>query len=807
MSLLSQDCQASKASDCLGDGVAHLRAGRVAEAEQSFRRLLTEDPGDADGLLMLGVVSNTRGWHGEAVGFFERALRTRPDHPKALYNLGVALQALGRWDEALARYGEAAALAPRFMPALFNHAVLLQELGRRDEALAELLAIRELWPNLPEGHNQLGSLFLAQTRYAEAEACLGEALRLRADYAEALNNRGVALLGLGRSQEAIAQFVQALNRHPGFAAARSNVMKALGALGPMTDAIACCEQALVLTPDDPDALYDLANALSKRRRWREAERFYGRSLVLKLGNPDAHNNLGNVLQEQGRWDAALTRYEQALVLKPDDPTAHYNRGFVAQTMGLLGRAVRCYQRALMLRPDYPEARNNLGDALEKQGRVDDAIACYRGALDSKPDFALAHSNLLMALHYAPRSSNADLYSEARQFARRVEGATARRDFSNTPDPHRRLRLGYVSANFMSHPVGYFLAPVLEAHDPTRVELFCYSNSPLNDAMTARLRTAADHWRMIAGLSDADAAAVIGADAIDILIDLSGHTAGNRLPLFALKPAPVQVTWLGYFGTTGLSAIDYILADGTVVPPGEEAVFAENVWRLPGCYLCYAPHGVDCPVGPFPATANGFVTFGCFNNRAKISAETVAAWAEILKRVAGSRLFLKDRGFADEACRAILLAQFAAQGIGAGRLLLEGRSPLVDALTAYNRVDIALDPFPFGGCTTTAETLWMGVPLVTQRGTRWVGRMSESILAAMSLSDWVAHDSARYVELACRMAIDLPRSAGVRSDLRRRLEASAFCEAGRFTRSLDEAFRDMWGEWCGGRLTPVSDRLT
>ena len=367
--------------------------------------------------------------------------------------------------------------------------------------------------------------------------------------------------------------------------------------------------------------------------------------------------------------------------------------------------------------------------------------------------------------------------------------------NNVRDPHRRLRIGYVSADFKRHPVGYFLSAVLSAHDHAVTEIYCYSNQVTDDDMSVRLRACADQWRSISRMADTDVAALICRDAIDILVDLSGHTGGNRLTMFALRPAPVQVSWLGYFGTTGLSSIDYILADRFIVPEGEQKYFTEAVWRLPGCYLCYTPYDLDVRVGLPPALNDGNVTFGCFNNRAKITDDTVRVWATILRSLDGSRLFLKTKSLADPVVVKTLVAQFAAHGIAPDRLILEGHSPLVEAMNAYNRVDIALDPFPFGGCTTTADAVWMGVPVVTLRGNRWVGRMSESILSAVGLPELVAANEVEYVEIAVQLAADLPGLAKRRSALRSLVESSPFCNGVEFTRQLEAAFRGMWNAWC------------
>ncbi|HXP95442.1 MAG TPA: tetratricopeptide repeat protein, partial [Telmatospirillum sp.] len=557
----------------------------------------------------------------------------------------------------------------------------------------------------------------------------------------------------GHLREAEQGYRQILAQDPRHADSLHLLGVVAGQTGRFDLAIQAISDAIALDGRQGEYHSNLGNALQAQGRFAEAIACFSKALTLNPRHPETHNSIGLVLKELGRQDEAMAAYRKAIDLKPDFPEAQNNLGIALNTQGRLGEAAAAYRKAIDLRPNFAEAYNNLGNTLRDQGLLEDALAAYETALFLKADYPKAHSNFLMLHHYSARFSNSDCLARARTFAQKVERTHRLPAVRGAVDPQRRLRIGYVSADFRAHPVGYFLARVLESHDPGQVERFCYSNFPSADAMTARLRGAAEHWRSIVGMPDAEAAAMIRGDAIDILVDLSGHTDGNRLPLFALKPAPVQVTWLGYFGTTGLSAIDYVLADRFVVPPGEDDAFTETVYRLPDCYLCYSPHPLDIPVEPFPALSNGFVTFGSFNNWTKISAETVATWATILRKVTGSRLFLKTKSLGDADCRSLVLRQFADNGIDADRLILEGASPLADALAAYSRVDIALDPFPFGGGTTTAETLWMGVPLVTRRGERWSGRMSESILATVGLGDWVAKDVEAYVDIACRLAAD------------------------------------------------------
>jgi predicted O-linked N-acetylglucosamine transferase (SPINDLY family) len=426
-------------------------------------------------------------------------------------------------------------------------------------------------------------------------------------------------------------------------------------------------------------------------------------------------------------------------------------------------------------------------------RLDDALAAYDTALRLRPDYADAHSNKLLALHYGAFDARGAIAAQARAFGASVNRAGTPKAFVNAPVPDRRLRIGYVSGDLRRHPVGYFLQSVLRNHASDAVEVFCYSNNLKDDDLTASFQSEADHWRRLRGLTDEAAASLIRADAIDILVDMSGHTALNRLPLFARRPAPVQVSWLGYFGTTGLTAMDYVLADRFVVPPGEEDAFTEQVWRMPGSYLCFMPPDMDVPVRS--RDVQGPVTFGSFNNLAKLSPHTVSLWARVVQSVPQSRLLLKTSQLADAAVCQAVRERFAGHGLEADRLVLEGPSPRADLLASYNRVDIALDPYPYGGGTTTAEALWMGAPVVTLRGGTWTGRVSESILSTVGLSDLVAGSQEAYVDIAAKLAADQDRRTALHATLRSRLADSPFCDGAGFTRQLEDACRGMWKQWC------------
>lgn len=711
------------------------------------------------------------------------------------------------FDEALRHYqagrsAEAEHLCRQILSADSRHADALNLLGLiflragrhgdAAEAIGEAIRINGAQPFF---HANLGLALKALGRLDEALVAYGTAIRLKPDFAEAYSGLGNALIALRRPDDAVAFYATAIQIKPDYPEAYSNMGCALMDLGRLEEAAAAHASALRVRPDYAEAHSNLGNALTELGRFDEAISAYGAAIRIRPDFAEAHYNLGNALKKLDRRDEAVSAYGAAIRAKPDHARAYSNLGCVLTDLGRLDEAVAAFDTAIRLKPDYAEAYFNLGAALTEFGMLGEVMTAYDTAIRLKPDYADAYSNRLMTMHYQEDVGGDAILAEARRFAARIEDGLAPASFANPADPDRRLRIGYVSADFRHHPVGYFLEPVLARHDRENAEIFCYGNSPVADDMTDRLRGAADHWRDLANLSDEAAAKAVAADGIDILVDLSGHTARNRLGMFARKPAPVQVTWLGYFGTTGLTAMDFILADRFVVPDGAAADFTESVWRLPDSYLCFPRPDLDVPVLPPPAAGRGAVTFGNFNNLTKTSPAAIELWSRILTRMPGSKLLLKTRGLDDAQARRRVSDRFARHGVGPERLALEGASPRAELLASYNRVDVALDPTPYGGGTTTAEALWMGVPVVTQRGRTWVGRVGESILSAVGLPELVAAGPEEYVEAAIGLANDPKRLATLRAGLRARFEASAFCDGDRFVGNLDRAYRGMWRRWC------------
>jgi len=600
----------------------------------------------------------------------------------------------------------------------------------------------------------------------------------------------------GRLSIAEQIYRQILAADPLHANAHNNLGVVLRDQGRIDEAITCYRQALGLKPDFAEAYGNLGTAWMSQGRLDDAVACYRRMLELRPHLAAAHFNLGLALKDQGRLEDAAACYGRALELKPNDADAYNNLGIARKDQGRLGDAVTCYRRALELRPNFADAHNNLGNALKDQGRLDDAVASYRRALELKPDFNKAHSNLLAALQYRSGVTLAAL-ATAHAAYDRTHAEPLRRSVpphENSRDPQRRLRLGFVSPDFACHPVGFFLVRMLENLDREQCEIICYNDRLRLDRLTERLESAATTWRNVAGWSDPRLAEAIRADRIDILFDLAGHTARNRLLVFARRPAPIQVTWAGYVGTTGLKTIDYLLADRYEVPPEAEASYCERVLRMPDGYVCYAPPDDAPAVAPLPALTQGCVTFGCFNNPAKLTPEIIATWASILRQVPGSRLTLKSGGMNDASIAEPLAERFAAHGIVPNRLDFQGRSPHLELLAQYQRVDLALDPFPYNGGLTTCEALWMGVPVVTCPGETFASRHSLSHLSNVGLTETIAASLEDYAQLAVALAQDLPRLAALRAGLRERMAASPLCDGKRFARNLMRLLRDAWRQW-------------
>ncbi|MSQ74060.1 MAG: tetratricopeptide repeat protein, partial [Betaproteobacteria bacterium] len=703
------------------DAEAHYKLGDVLyerrmlpEAEGSYRRALESKPDFTEAQINLGLTLDEQGRFAEAEACYRQVIAYNPDHALAHFNLGVTLNSQARLTEAEACYRRTAELKPGFSHAHFNLGVVLQRQQRLVEAESSYRRTLEINPKYVDAHVNLGSILREQGKLPQAAASLGRALEIKPDYAEAREALLSIIVAQGQFSEAETIYQQTLARMPNDAVAHYNLGVSLKAQNRLAEAEACYRQALEIKPDFPEAHNNLGALLKEQGRLSAAEACYRRALAEKSDYAEAYCNLGILRSEQARYAEAEANYRRALEIKPDFADVHNLLGNTLKLMNRLTEAEASFRFALRIKPDFAEAYNNLGVIFDDQGRTSEAEASYRRALELKPDYSEAHGNLLFVLNYHPDLSGAEIFSAYRdydeQFARvhRAEW----REFGNIREPNRRLKIGYVSPDFRRHAALHFLEPLLAHHDKRVVEVYAYAELIQEDAATARCKAYVEHWIPTGGLSDAALAERIRADGIDILVDLAGHTGGNRLQVFARKPAPVSVSWLGYGSTTGLTAIDYFLTDETSAPLGSEALFSEQPWRLATPSYVYRPGAGMGPVSTLPATGRGYVTFGTLTRAVRINHRTIRCWSAILQRIEDARLVIDSGNFRDASLQHALAEKFAAHGIKRTRLEIGFHSPPWDVLRG---IDIGLDCFPHNSGTTLFETLYMGIPYVTLAG--------------------------------------------------------------------------------------------
>jgi len=719
-------------NNMLRQAVAHFQRGLSAEAEICLHKILQIKPDHAESNHLLGIIACQHKQYEAGRQLITRAIQNNPLEPRYHLNLGIVLQMSGDQNNATAAYERAIQLHPEYAAA----------------------------------YNYLGNAYINLGNFQKALAASERAIELDPDLAEAYNNRGISLKALGRSSEAISAYETAIRLQPEYAEAYNNYGVALKDQGRLADALQACERAIQLEP----------------------------------GLADASNNLGTVLMDLHRLDESLAAFNRAVQLKPDYAEAHNNRGTALGILGRLVDAVAVFDQAIHTRPDYAEAHNNRGNTLRDLGKVDEAEASYRQALALKPDYVYAHSNLLFMLAANAQLTPEQMLREMQQWDR-VHGKYGRAHKLPARSPGslsgRRLRVGYVSPDLRTHAVSYFFEPLLASHDCTRFEIFCYDANILEqDDTTRRLQGISEHWRHIAGISDAELARLIHADHIDILVDLAGHTSGNRLRAFTYRPAPLQVTYLGFFASTGLEAMDYWITDSVLHPPNSPEMAVENIYRLPRCWVCYQPPAAAPDISPCPHTDDN-VVFGSFSNLSKLTPGVIEAWSRLLHKLPNSRLLLMDKPLADRKVRQLLLERFEQHGVHANRLLIQKGAAMGEYLATYAMVDIVLDPFPRTGGTTTADALWMGLPVVTLAGHRYVERISTSKLIAAGLHDLVTDSADAYIEKAISLAKDPARRATLRSGLRKIMTDSPLRDSKGLAHDMETAYLGMWEKHVAG----------
>jgi len=557
-------------------------------------------------------------------------------------------------------------------------------------------------------------------------------------------------------------------------------------------------------PRDIEAWMALAAIHGMSGAYADAETCSRRVLRINPQLPGAWLNLGSAQSNQGEYARAAESYRKVIALQPDTLIAYQSLGNTLRKLNSHMEAIRVFNQALALQPNNSSVFYDLGNTYKACGELGKAIACFRQAMRLAPDNLQAHANLIACMLYSETTGQQELFREQTAWGRAMEaGLPATPRHENSPVTDRRLRVGYCSPDFRNHSVAFFFEPLLEAHDRDRFEIICYSQVDCPDATTQRLNLLADHWRDTCGMSNDELYATIKSDEVDILVDLAGLTQGNRLEVFARRPAPVQINYLGYASGTGLASMQYRFTDEWADPQGEADDFhVEKLVRLPRGFLCYRPPDDAPVVAGLPALESGYITFGSFNNLAKVTPAVVRFWSELLQAVPNSRLICKAERLSDTSIRQRYMELFEAHDIPVERVELLGQvNSTAGHLGLYSRVDIGLDTFPYNGTATTLEALWMGVPVVVLEGDRHMARVGVSILQQAGLQEFIARDSSEYISIVVGLVHDLERLAALRADLRTRIEQSSLCAATDFTRDVESAYRGLWEAWVNHAVSP------
>jgi len=780
--------------DCeqiLQQAAESLKAGQYTRARDLYAQALARRPQDPKVLFPLGILELQLGNSAAAIPLLREAVDLCPTDARHHIGLGEALASVRQWKDAAEAYRQALKLNPNSADVQFALGVALAAQGDVDGAMAAYRAAIALRPNFANALLNLGTCLYQRNELSLAETSYRQALAARPDDGQILSNLAVLMQAKGRLDDAVMILERAIQLEPQSASHRINLGGALCGLQKYDKAVVELRKAVELHPNSSEAAYNLGNALQGIGRLQQAAREFRRAIALKDDYADAYNNLGNVLKRLGDVAQSLWAYEAAIRAAPNSVAAYNNAGCLYRAIGRQEEAEVVLRRGLAIDPNHSALLNNLGNILKDSGQIDSAIECFRRATQLNPGDPEPHGNLAYALSFQSDDPQVIL-DECRRWNDRHAAPLRPRTSAREKDRSsgRRLRIGYVSPDFRVHCQSLFTVPLLSHHDHEAFEVFCYSSVEQKDPLTARIREMADVWRDVAHLNDAALCELIQRDRIDILVDLTMHMSEGRPLLFARKPAPVQVAWLAYPGTTGMDAIDFRLTDLRLDPPSADRFYAEQSIRLPDSFWCYDPLSDGPEVNALPALSDGYVTLGCLNNPCKLTDRTLSLFGKVMAALPGSRLLLlAPQG----RPRELLIGRMEKNGINAVRVSFVPFQPRSAYLQTYHQIDLGLDTLPYNGHTTSLDSYWMGVPVVTRVGQTCAGRAGLSQLFNLGLTELAAESDEEFVKIARDLGQNLDRLAELRHTLRERLRHSSLMDGKRFARNMEAAYLRMWND--------------
>ncbi len=754
-------------NEVLSLAITHHREGRLEEAEKLYRVLLQANPNLPDANYNFAILAVSLGYVEESLPFFEKAIEVHSLSKEYYFGYIDALIRLDKMDRAKIALEEASWISNKE-------------------------AIDELQKRIPE-----------QERISEMgqKGTLCESMKTRnprknKEPSGKELSRWDTLFSGGNYQEGEKHALKMTKKYPN----SGNAWKLLGAAHVMMldyqEAFRATKRAIKLLPGHSEVLYNLGTIFQALEMFPQAIEWYYKALELKPDYCEAYGNLGIIFRSQAKFPEAVECYHKALVVNPDTAAMHYSLGIVFDEQGNQSEAAKSYRKAIDLNPNYADAYTNLGNIFANQGKFSQAMECYYKSVEAEPKEGYTFGNILFYMNYDPDKSAEEIYAAYQEYNSRFALPLAKHHQPHTNDknPHRTLRVGYVSPDFNQHSVRHFLEPLLANHDTSVIEVYAYAELAKEDHMSQRYKGYCDHWIPTLGMSNEVLAQRIRSDGIDILVELAGHTNKNRLGVFARKPAPVSLSWLGYGYTTGLSAIDYYLTDEISVPVGSEHLFSEEPWRIESPCYAYSPAEGMGEVNLLPFNESGYITFGTLTRAARVNHRTIRVWAELLKRVPNSKLIINSKDYKDPSMKEMLVHRFNEHGIDEKRLEIGYSTPPWDVL---RRIDIGVDCFPHNSGTTLFETLYMGIPYVTLADRASVGRIGSSILHGVGRDEWIAHTEEEYIEKLVSLASDIPSLASIRAELREQMIKSPLMDGAGFTRKVEKGYKEMFARWCQG----------
>lgn len=727
--------------------------GRLIEAEKIFKEVLKLEPVNIDALHLLGVNYFHLKNFDSSIEYISKAIKRNCNNAMFHFHLGNVYYELKIINKALDSYLSAIEINPNYANAHNNIGCINRDLRNYDDAIKAFEKVAEIEPNNVRAFYNLGNAYSDTRFFSKAIACLIKAIDIDPMIAECYDSLGFAYVQNGQLVEAMKCCYAAIKLNPKLATAHANCALIHEKKGEFADAIKCINTSVSLDPNNGAAYNTLGNIQRLLDHPKESEASFKKSILLNPDNYHAYNNIGVLFMSVGRY---------------------------AESEYFINKAIR-------LEAHHPGLLVNLAGAIERQGRIDEALQTYRRAIILDSKHLDARANLLFAMHYSSTYNKSEWLLEAKSYGRLIQ---VQQPFIHHKKINKKVKLGFVSGDLKAHPVGFFGESLFKNINKNLFEIIAYPTIFKTDETTVKLRAYFDRWIPIGSLTIEEAANQIKSDDVDILFDLSGHTEHNRLEVFAFKPAPIQVTWLGYFATTGLEQIDYILGDPHVTPKEEADNFVEKIWQLPESYVCFSPPEEQIDVLQTPFTINRFTTFGCFNNSSKINDDVIALWSDVLKSIPNSKLFLKSKQMGDPVVTAQFKEKFAAHAIKEDQLIFEGNSPRSRLLFSYNYIDIALDPFPYPGGTTSAEALWMGVPVLTLKGDRFLSHVGESIVRNAGMPQWIAQNKTEYIAKAVEFSTEMQKNSNFKRDLRQKVLHTPLFDGERFTANFEIAILGM-----------------